>query len=231
MNMNSRHSGYNSSMMGASPRRTTPMGYQSESVLMSSDPYVRRGGLSPPSSQRTTMRPPGELYSSPRASDSFSRNVKKPSDDFYASLFGTGLAGTADKRPSDTLDSMRPARRNYDDQDFRDTEALRHHRDEDDYRRARENRYNDDPRDRYNDNDRKNELKDYDRYNQPYRDDDNNVVVGDSEPQVVVQRGVNKSYLDKMKRKYKQKISANVSGTKFEIGLLKCLTQMLLLSN
>lgn len=227
--MNSRHSGYNSSMMGASPRRTTPMGYQSESVLMNSDPYVRRGGLSPPNSQRAMTRPPpAELYSSPRASDSFSRNVKKPSDDFYASLFGTSLAGT-DKRPLDTQDNVR--RRNYDDQDFRDTETRRHNRDDNDneYRRSHENRYNDDPRDRYNDNDRTNGLKDYDRYNQPYRDDDSNVVVGDSEPQVVVQRGVNKSYLDKMKRKYKQKISANVSGTKFEIGLFIYFTQSFLI--
>ena len=46
-------------------------------------------------------------------------------------------------------------------------------------------------------------------------DDDQNVVVGHD-----LARGVNKSYLLKMKHKYKKKISANVSGTKFEIGKL-----------
>ncbi len=51
-----------------------------------------------------------------------------------------------------------------------------------------------------------------------FNNNNNANITGNVAEAVVSSSKVNKNYLLKMKRKFKRKISANVSGTKFEIG-------------
>ncbi len=84
--------------------------------------------------------------------------------------------------------------------------------------------------DRYNNNDTTDNYTNMTRHTKDYRDgyyddgghhrirhddDDNRNVIVNNEP--IQPRGINKSFLMKMKHKYKYRISANVAGTKFEI--------------
>jgi hypothetical protein len=85
---------------------------------------------------------------------------------------------------------------------------------------SRKNKYND-----YNEYDNKyNEVKttariNFDENSRSSFNNNNNANITSNVAEAVVSSSkVNKNYLLKMKRKFKRKISANVSGTKFEIG-------------
>jgi hypothetical protein len=182
----------------------------------------------PAAAQRLSPRPRGTDHSPNPAADS---------KNFYENLFHTKYSNDpfrdsaaarnhADKNPPKTND-LNSILFGGDKQPHADRlknePSTRHHNNQFDDEHLHQSRRHEDRHHNYDENSNHHNIDD--DFNPPRRpghhqqnDEDRMVVVHNETNQQLQQpRGVNKSYLMKMKRKYKYRVSANVAGTKFDI--------------